>query len=39
MLNALIFKSSVLFGTHNLLDKPLKVLQVVAHPPKFTANG
>ena len=31
MLNALRFKSSVLFGTHTLLDKSLRVLQF----PKF----
>ena len=33
------FKSSVLFGTHSLLDKSLRVLQVQTHPSNLTVNG
>ena len=33
------FKSSVLFGTHILLDKSLRVLQIPTHLSKLTANG
>ena len=32
------FKSSVLFGTYILLDKPLKVLQLPTHHSNLTAN-
>ena len=39
MLNMLIFKSSVLFGTHTLLDKSLRVLQLPAHLSDLTTNG
>ena len=39
MLNLLRFKSSVLFETHNLLDKSLRVLQLPAHLSNLTANG
>ena len=31
MLNTLRFKSSVLFGTHTLLDKSFRVLQLPTH--------
>ena len=39
MLNMLIFKSSVLFGTHTLLDKLLRVLQLPTHLSYLMANG
>ena len=39
MLNTLKFKSSVLLGTRTLLDKPLRVLQLLTHPSDLTANG
>ena len=39
MLNTLRFKSSVLFGTHALLDKSLRVLQLPTHQSNLTANG
>ena len=39
MLNTLRFKSSVLFGTHILSDKSLRVLQLQIHLPNLTANG
>ena len=41
MLNKLRFKSSVLFGTHTLLDKSLrdKLLQLPTHLFKLTENG
>ena len=39
MLNALQFKSSVLFGTHTLLDMSLRVLQLPTHISHLTANG
>ena len=39
MLKTLRFESSVLFRTHNLLDRPLRVLQLLAHLSKLTANG
>ena len=39
MLNTLRSKSSVLFVTHTLLDKPLKVLQLPTHLSNLTANG
>ena len=39
MLNMLRFKPSVLFGTHTLLDKSLRVLQLPTHLCNLTANG
>ena len=39
MLNTLRFQSFVLFGTHTLLDKSLRVLQLATRPSKITANG
>ena len=39
MLNALRFKSSVLFGTHTLLDKSFRVLQLSTHLSILTENG
>ena len=40
MLNTLSFKSSVLFGTHTLLDKSIRVLtHIPAHLFNLTANG
>ena len=39
VLNTLRSKSSVLFGTHNLLDKSLSVLQHTTHLSNLTANG
>ena len=39
MLNTLRFKYSVLFGTHNLLDKSLRELQLPKHLSHLTANG
>ena len=39
MLNVLRFKSSILFGTHALLDEPLRVLQLPAPPSNLTAKG
>ena len=39
MLNILQFKSFVLFGTHTLSDKSLRVLQLPTHRPKLTTNG
>ena len=38
-LNTLRFKSSVLFGTHTLLDNSLRVLQLPTHLYNLTANG
>ena len=38
MLNTLRFKSSVLFGTHTLLDKSLRALQLPTHLSNLTAN-
>ena len=38
MLNTLRFKSSVLPGTLTLLDKSLRVLQLLTHLSKLTAN-
>ena len=38
MLKKFRFKSSVLFRTHTLLDKPLIVLQFSAHPSNLTEN-
>ena len=39
MLNTLRFKSSVLFGMHNLLDKLLIVLQLPTNMSNLTENG
>ena len=39
ILKTSIFKSYVLFGTHPLLDKSLKVLQLPTHVSNLTANG
>ena len=39
MLNTLRFKSSVLFGTHTLLDKSFRVLQFPTHLSNLIANG
>ena len=36
MLKILRFKSSVLFGTHTLLDKSLRVLQLARNLSKLT---
>ena len=38
MLNTLTFKSSVLFGTQTLLDKPLRVLQLPTHLSNLTTS-
>ena len=34
-----MYKSSVLFGTHTLLHKSLRVLQIAKHFPNSGANG
>ena len=39
MLNTLRFKSSILYGTHTLLDKSLMVLQLPTHLSDLTENG
>ena len=39
MLKTLRFKSSVLFGTHNSLDRSLRVSQLLTYLSKLTANG
>ena len=39
MLNMLRFISSVLFGTHTLLDKSLRELQLPTNLPNLTVNG
>ena len=39
MLTTLRFKSSFLFGTDTLLDKPLRVLQLLTHLSNLRANG
>ena len=39
MLKTLRFKSFVLSGTHVLLDRSLRVLQLPTHVSKLTANG
>ena len=39
MLNTLRFKSSVLFGTHTLLDKSERVLQLPTYLSNLNANG
>ena len=33
----IIFKLSVLLGTYTLLGRPLRVLQLAAHPSKLTS--
>ena len=38
MLNTLTFKSSVLLGTHTLLDKSFRVLQFPTHLSNLTTN-
>ena len=39
VLKTLIFRSSILFGTHILSDRSLRVLQLPMHLSKLTANG
>ena len=39
MLNMLKFKFPVLFETHTLLEKSLRVLQLLTNLSKLTANG
>ena len=39
MLNTLRFKSSVLFGTHTVLDKSSRVLELPVHLSRLTATG
>ena len=39
MLSTLRFKFSILFGTHTLLDKSLRVLQLPTHLSNVTENG
>ena len=39
MLKTLRFKSSVLLGTHTLLDSSLRVLQLATDLSILTANG
>ena len=39
MLKTLRFKSSALFGTHTLLHRSLKVLQLPAHLSNLTTDG
>ena len=39
ILKTCIFKSSDLFGTHTLLDKSLRVLQLPTHISNLTENG
>ena len=39
ILKTCIFKSSVLFGTHILLDKSLRVLQLPTYLSNLTADG
>ena len=39
ILKTSIFKSFVLFGTHALLDKSLRLLQVLTDLSNLTANG
>ena len=38
MLRTLRYKSSVLFSTHTLLDRSLRVLQLPTHLANLTAN-
>ena len=39
MVNTLRFKSSVLYGTNTLLDKPLTILKLPTHLSKLPENG
>ena len=39
MWNMLRFKSSVLFGTHTLLNNSLRVLQLPTHLSELIADG
>ena len=39
ILKTYIFKSFVLFGTHALLDRSLRVLQLPTHVSNLTENG
>ena len=39
ILNMFRFKSSVLFGTHTLLDKPLTVFHLPTNLSNLTVNG
>ena len=39
MLKTLRFKSSVLFGTHALSDKSIRVLQLPTHVSNLIGNG
>ena len=39
MLKMLRFKSSVLFGTHTLLDKSFSILQLPIYLSNLTTNG
>ena len=39
MLKTLSVKSSVLFGTHTLLNKSFRALQLPVHISNLTANG
>ena len=39
MSNMLRFKSYVLFGTHTLLEKSLRVLQLPTHLSNLSSNG
>ena len=39
MMKMLRFKSSVLIGTHTLLDKSLRVLQIPTHLSNLNATG
>ena len=39
MLSTLRFESSVLFGTHTLLDKSFRLLQLPTHLSNLTVNG
>ena len=39
MLKKLIFESSVMFGTYNILDKSFRVLKLPKHLSNLTANG
>ena len=38
MLKMLIFKTSVLFGMHTLLDKSIRALQLPKHPSNLNKN-
>ena len=39
ILRTCILKSSILFGTHTLLDKSLRLFQLPTHLSKLTENG